>query len=268
MTIRRTTMLSLLAVTALSLSLAACDDKKTADQEEAQQTLEDTTLAPVDTPMEGETPADFAATAPAIQAEQATAFATAEGMRTGAVFLKLHNPGAESDRLLSASSDRATLVEIHESYVDEEDGTAQMRRVAGLEIQPNQEVALEPGGYHIMLIDLISPLVEGESFDVTLQFQNAGELVVPITVTAPGALLHETHDHEHQPDPEPNPASPAGDTPAGFDGDATGEEMPAPAPAFPVDETPAAIESDMGEDVPADDTGAQDVPADGADTVQ
>ena len=41
---------------------------------------------------------------------------------------------------------------------------------------------LEPGGYHIMLLDISTPLELGETFDVTLTFENAGEQVVEVEV--------------------------------------------------------------------------------------
>ena len=170
----------LMAFTALSLTLAGCDDK-TAEDAAAPAAIEGSTMpVPADAPVVAEAPAT-------IQASNATAYATAEGARTGAVFLTLHSPQTGIDKLLGASTDKAPTVEIHESYVDEADGTMQMRKVESVEILPNQQVELKPGGFHIMLIDLPAPLVEGETFDVTLNFQNAGSVVVPVTVTAPGA---------------------------------------------------------------------------------
>jgi hypothetical protein len=48
-------------------------------------------------------------------------------------------------------------------------------------------VALEPGGYHIMLLELAAPLEVGSTIDVTLTFEEAGQKVVSAEVrdTAP-----------------------------------------------------------------------------------
>lgn len=171
----------LMAFTALSLTLAGCDDN-TAEDTAAPAAIEESTM-----PVPADAPAVTETVAATITASNATAYATAEGARTGAVFLTLHNPQTGIDKLLGASTDKAATVEIHEGYVDEADGTMQMRKVENVEILPSQQVELKPGGYHIMLIDLAAPLVAGETFDLTLNFQNAGSVVVPVTITAPGA---------------------------------------------------------------------------------
>lgn len=187
---RRFALLPLMAVTALSLSLAACDDKK--DQEVAEQiSIVEETIAPEAVPETAESamPAPVLGT---VEADSATSFATAEGARTGAVFVTLKNTGSVDDVLVGATSDKATMVEIHESYVDEADGTMQMRKVTGVPVPASGSVELKPGGLHIMLIDILAPLVEGETFNITLKFENAGEVVVPVTITAPGATAAAT----------------------------------------------------------------------------
>jgi copper(I)-binding protein len=204
-----------MAVTALSLTLAACDDKKQEDTAATEQTTTTTT-------MEEQTPAP--AVAATVDASNATAYATAEGARTGAVFVTLFNPQASVEKLLGASSDKAPIVEIHQSYVDEADGTMQMRKVESIEILPSQQLQFKPGGYHIMLIDLAEPLVEGQTFNVVLKFQNAGDVSVPVIVTAPGASAT----------------------------DATTTTVPAPTPNGAVYDDGGTAEPDAAADVPAD----------------
>lgn len=48
----------------------------------------------------------------------------------------------------------------------------------GLELPAGEEVSLEPGGYHIMLLELGQPITEGDTIPVTLEFENAGEVEV------------------------------------------------------------------------------------------
>ena len=53
-----------------------------------------------------------------------------------------------------------------------------MREIGSLTLPAGEEVSLEPGGYHIMLIDLAKPIEEGDTVPVTLTFEKAGEIEV------------------------------------------------------------------------------------------
>ena len=70
--------------------------------------------------------------------------------------------------------------EIHETAM--EDGAMSMREVGEIALPAGTTVNLEPGGYHIMLLDLARPLSVGDKFDVTLTFETAGEQVVEVEV--------------------------------------------------------------------------------------
>lgn len=181
-------LLPLMAATALSLSLAACDDKKDNQPPAEQVTIEETTdAAPIE-----EAPAE--ALAAQVAASSATAYATAEGATTGAVFLSLQNTGTQPAKLIGASSDASSSVEIHEAITDPETGTTQMRPVDGVDIQVGQQIDLRPDGYHLMLIGLNKTLIAGETLSLTLRFDNAPEVVIPVSITAPGDA-DETHNH-------------------------------------------------------------------------
>jgi hypothetical protein len=58
----------------------------------------------------------------------------------------------------------------------------EMRPVEEIPVAAGELVALEPGGYHIMLLDLGEPLEVGDQFEVTLTFEQAGELDVTVEV--------------------------------------------------------------------------------------
>jgi periplasmic copper chaperone A len=112
----------------------------------------------------------------------AWARATPEGAPTGAVFGQLVNLNAEMDTLVSASTDAAEAVEIHEMVMGDGD-VMQMRPVeGGLTVEPNNYVELAPGGLHVMLINLTQPLEAGESFDLVLNFEHAGEVSVTVPI--------------------------------------------------------------------------------------
>jgi copper(I)-binding protein len=61
-------------------------------------------------------------------------------------------------------------------------GAMTMQEVEAIELGAGDTVNLEPGGYHIMLLDLVEPLEVGDTFDVTLDFETADDLVVTVEV--------------------------------------------------------------------------------------
>jgi hypothetical protein len=67
-------------------------------------------------------------------------------------------------------------------------GVMKMRPVeGGLVIAPGKTVKLAPGGLHLMMTDLKSPLKQGEKLPVTLQFEKAGKVQVTLDVQGVGA---------------------------------------------------------------------------------
>jgi copper(I)-binding protein len=118
--------------------------------------------------------------------ERAWARATAPGATVGATYLVIDNRAKRSDRLLAASSPRAAAVEVHATIKDLDQ--VRMRRVDPLHVGAGERLVLEPGGLHIMLIGLKSPLILGEHVPLTLKFERAGEIVVQVGVLAAGVL--------------------------------------------------------------------------------
>ena len=105
----------------------------------------------------------------------------ARGGGTGAVYMTVTNEGDEAELLLSGETDVAEIVEIHETVADGE--VMQMRPLSdGLEIAASEDVTLEPGGFHVMLIGLTEDLTNGMTFDLDLEFAEAGEVTLPVNV--------------------------------------------------------------------------------------
>lgn len=111
----------------------------------------------------------------------------------GAAYLSLHNMGTERDILLSISSSIAKRSMLHESYLD--DDKVAMRHIAELNVEAGQQVDFKPGGYHIMLMGLKQPLSLGTTFTVTLEFENAGLVEVPVTVIEKKPSKMVSHHH-------------------------------------------------------------------------
>lgn len=134
-----------------------------------------------------------------------------------AAYLVLDNRGEAADRLVKAESPVAERVEIH--TVLKEGAVMRMRPVKeGVALPAGANVALEPGGLHVMLMGLSRRLAPGESFPLTLIFEKAGAVEVSVRVGSVGGKPagmdagagadghgHGHHDETH-PEPAPNPA--------------------------------------------------------------
>jgi len=100
---------------------------------------------------------------------------------TSAVYFVLENPGSQEESLQSASSDVAEATELHLTEMAD-DGTMSMQHQMSVPIPAGEEVAFEPGGLHVMLINLQRDLNEGETITLVLKFKNAGEMRLEVPV--------------------------------------------------------------------------------------
>ncbi len=126
----------------------------------------------------------------------AFARASAGKAKAGGAFMMIKNKG-DADRLVSASSDVAARTELHTHIKDGD--VMRMREVKdGIPVHAKGEVALKPGGYHVMFMKLHKPLKTGEKFPVELTFEKAGKVTVEIKVGKVGAMKamdHSKMDH-------------------------------------------------------------------------
>lgn len=112
--------------------------------------------------------------------------------------------GAEDDALISASvpADLAGTVELHETKPAEPTETTMgdggmgdggmggsemmtMSQVDRIDVPAGEVVELKPGGYHIMVMDLMKPLVPGDTVEVTVTFEKAGDMTFTAEVREP-----------------------------------------------------------------------------------
>lgn len=134
----------------------------------------------------------------ALKIDHPWARATPGQAKNGAAYMMIHSGEAADDRLVSAATDVAQRVELHNHM--NVDGVMQMREVEGIDVPAGGMAALKPGGFHVMLMGLKAPLKEGESFPLTLTFEKAGSTTVEVKVEAVGAMEHdgmEKMDHDH-----------------------------------------------------------------------
>jgi copper(I)-binding protein len=118
--------------------------------------------------------------------------ASAGNAKTGAAFLSVTNKGG-ADRLLAAESTVSKSVELHTHIKDGD--VMMMRKVEAIDIPANGAVKLEPGGLHIMFINLNESLKEGANIPLILTFEKAGKLKVEAKIQGVGAMKGEAaHD--------------------------------------------------------------------------
>jgi copper(I)-binding protein len=117
----------------------------------------------------------------ALEISGAFSRATLPNAPVGAGYLTITNTGTADDTLVSATSPVAGVTQIHEMKM--EGDVMKMNEVeGGLVIPAGQSVTLEPGGFHIMFMELKQAFVEGSMVPVTLTFANAGTVEVELMV--------------------------------------------------------------------------------------
>lgn len=144
-------------------------------------------------------------TIPAIAGEIAVTNAWTRAMLPGAEvaggFVTITNSGRTDDRLIAVSSPLAAKAELHS--MDLVDDVMTMRPIeGGLAIAAGSKIELKPGGNHLMLMGMDTPLKEGERAEVTLTFEGAGDISVELMVMKADTknMDHSGHGHDHNHD--------------------------------------------------------------------
>lgn len=102
-----------------------------------------------------------------------------------AAYLTLRSAGTQAERLIGARAEGAGAVEIHQTTRQGE--VMRMAPVDGVDLPAGGTVALEPGGLHLMLLDLAGPLAPGDVVALTLVFESGLELPVQAEVRPLGS---------------------------------------------------------------------------------
>ncbi len=123
-----------------------------------------------------------------------------QGQKATGAFMKI--TAKEGGTLVGVASPVAGVAEVHEMKMDGD--VMRMRALPnGLALPAGKTVALTPGGYHVMLMDLKATLPKDSTIPLTLTFKNAKgeqsqvELKVPVATTAPGAAAGAPAAHKH-----------------------------------------------------------------------
>ncbi|WP_367848438.1 copper chaperone PCu(A)C [Rhodoferax sp. WC2427] len=131
-----------------------------------------------------------------VEVKDAWVRASVQGQKASGAFMTLT---AKADaRLVSVSTPVAGVAQVHEMKM--EGDVMRMRAVAGgLALPAGQPVALTPGGFHVMLMDLKAALPKDSTVPMTLVFQDAKgvqstlELKLPVATVPPGGMGEHKH---------------------------------------------------------------------------
>jgi copper(I)-binding protein len=97
------------------------------------------------------------------------------------IFMTVTNLGDQADNLVGAKTDVAMGASLH-TVVPDPNGGMMMQEIENIPVPAGGAVELKPGSLHIMVMGLKQELKPGDTFPLTLIFENAGERPVQVTV--------------------------------------------------------------------------------------
>jgi len=111
--------------------------------------------------------------------ERPWARATDADNRSAAIYFTLRNTGQATVDEIGVRTDRASIEVLHKTTVDS-GGAARMSAAPELKVAPGEMLKLEPGGMHVMLIDV-------ETLPLRLKFYNRDDITVDVPIFAADA---------------------------------------------------------------------------------
>lgn len=113
-----------------------------------------------------------------------------------AAYMRLRNLTEADLRIVGAESPAARVTELHD-HVQDDAGVMRMREVDAIVIPARGEVELKPSGLHVMLIDLVEPLREGQIVRISLFVEGFQDLQIDAPVQRSDAGTGHHHGHSH-----------------------------------------------------------------------
>lgn len=120
------------------------------------------------------------------QVEDAWVRATVAGQQATGAFMTI--TASSDSKLLSVQTPVAKVVQIHESTMKND--VMSMHPVEFVALPAGTAVTLNPHGYHVMLIDLVGQVKEGDTVPLTLTVENANGEKESIKVEAQARALN------------------------------------------------------------------------------
>ncbi|MBW0236084.1 MULTISPECIES: copper chaperone PCu(A)C [Pseudomonas] len=127
--------------------------------------------------------------------EDAWVRATVAGQPSSGAFM--HITSTTDSKLIEVKSPVAGTVQIHQSTM--ENDVMSMKAVASVALPAGKTVNIDPEGYHVMLMDLVGQIKDGQDVPLTLVVENAKGEKESIEVTAKARALNSMpmHHHDH-----------------------------------------------------------------------
>ncbi|MCS7244608.1 MAG: copper chaperone PCu(A)C [candidate division WOR-3 bacterium] len=97
---------------------------------------------------------------------------------SSAVYMKIKNNQGMEDTLYEAYCNCANITELHETI--KKGDMMEMKKIDYLVIK--DKLSLEPGGLHVMLINLKEDLRENDTIELVLKFKKSGEKKIKVPV--------------------------------------------------------------------------------------
>ncbi len=100
-----------------------------------------------------------------------------------AFFLEISNDGPDDERITAVSAPGCAETLVHSTAVDD-GGVATMQPAADadLAVASGDRLVMEPLGVHVMCLGPEKPFVEGETFELTIEFEPGGAITATGTV--------------------------------------------------------------------------------------
>ena len=120
--------------------------------------------------------------------------ATVAGQPSTGAFM--HITSSTDSKLVEVRSAVAKTVQIHESKMQND--VMSMQPVTSVALPAGKSVAIEPEGYHVMLIDLVNQVKAGDQVPLTLIVEDSKGVKEQIEVKAEARALNSMpmhHDH-------------------------------------------------------------------------
>ena len=115
-----------------------------------------------------------------------------------AVYVVIGNSGSAPDTLVAVSSPAATRGSVHATR--NSGGMSGMGPAGALAVEPGGVLTMEPGGIHVMLDELLVPVVAGDSITLQLEFTRTGSIAVTLPVVTYGDVRSRLGRYATDPD--------------------------------------------------------------------
>lgn len=122
---------------------------------------------------------------PDVQISNAWARETVAGQHGTAAYMEIANRGSGDDRLVRVDAVRPVVAMLHSTT--NAGGISRMRSVRDLPVPAGDTLVLSPGGTHLMITGLRSPLRPGDTLPVRLHFEKSGSRAVDVRVVSASA---------------------------------------------------------------------------------